>query len=198
MLDWFDTQDPRELFVLALGIVVVLVVAIIVLPTSEDGRTDARPNPPPLVEERPTSVEHTNRQGGYGFDYPARWDAMKSGTLSRLESPNGRIIMTFEVGAPGTLNASDRMVESLGGNVTIHELIGTQRERIAGAPSLLASGIGEDETGKRIRFLAISVRGQLHTYEISIVVPVGSEPRRLLPRLEEIVSSFEILGPSLF
>lgn len=197
--DWFELQDPPELFLLAFGLVVVLVAFIFVLLPSEDTPTSAASRIQPSAEERPMLVAYTNRQGGYGFEYPLNWETSKAGTLSRLESPSGRIVMTFQTSAPGTLGAaSDRLVRSLDGNATTRQLIGTRRERIAGAPSLLVSGIGETERARRIRFLAITVRGQLHNYEIVIVVPVGSDPGRSLPRLEEIVSSFDILNPSLY
>ena len=45
--------------------------------------------------------------------------------------------------------------------------------------------------GRRTR--AIAVRGRSDNYDISIVVPAGSDPARLLPPLEHIVSSFDIL-----
>jgi hypothetical protein len=195
VLDVFYIRDPIILILLLLIGPSIFVVMLI----TEDAPTDARSSTPPIVEERATSVGYTNWEGGYGFDYPSNWEAIEVGTLSRLESPSGRIVMTFQVGAPGTLRAvSDRLVRSLHGNATTRELIGTRWQRIGGAPSLLVSGIGEDETARRIRFLAITVRGQLHNYEITIVVPAASDPGRLLPRLEEIVSSFDILNPSLF
>jgi hypothetical protein len=181
--------------VLALGSGMALIVCLFVLLPSEDSPRDMTLDMdiPSQAEERPALVAYINQKGGYAFDYPSGWAASKVGTLSRIESPSGRVYLTFNVGARAPLNvASSRLVESLYGKDTTRELLGTRRERIAGAPTLLAGGTAEDEGGKRIRFLAISVRGQAHNYEISIVVPAESDARRLLPRLEEIVSSFQI------
>jgi hypothetical protein len=69
-----------------------------------------------------------------------------------------------------------------------------RRERIGGSRSLLVSGIATDESDRSVRFLAISIQGEPRSYAISIVVPRASDPASVLPRLEEIVSSFEILG----
>ncbi len=197
----FDDLDPTELLLLVFGSVGVgvLVASVLFLTAPSDDRptADARMNIPLVEEARPTYVEYTNRQGGYTFEYPTGWDARDEGMLTRVESPNGRILVSFDIGVSGRLEAvAARLVRSLGGPAV--DVIGTRQERIAGSPSLLTGGIGEDETGERIRFLAIAVSGQPLNYEISILVPVRSDPRRLLPRLEEIVSSFEILEPSLF
>jgi hypothetical protein len=195
VLDWFDARDAIQLTLLVFLAASIMIVLLV----TEDAPTDPRSEVLSPVEQPPPLVGYTNRDGGYGFDYPSSWDANSAGTLTRLESPTGRIIVTFDVAAPGTLRAvSHRLVGSLHANAKAHGLIGTRRERIAGAPSLLASGIGEDATGRSIRFVAIVVGGRSDNYEISIVVPAGSDPSRLLPPLEHIVSSFDILDASTF
>jgi hypothetical protein len=84
------------------------------------------------------------------------------------------------------------LIETMPGSAAGRELIGTTRETIAGSPSLLASGTTTDESGRPVRFLAIAVRGDAHNYAITIVVPAGSNPSRVLPRVERLVASFEI------
>jgi hypothetical protein len=44
-----------------------------------------------------------------------------------------------------------------------------------------------------VRFLAITVPWRSGNFAISIRVPATSDPALVLPRLEEIVTSFEIL-----
>jgi len=50
------------------------------------------------------------------------------------------------------------------------------------------------DRGSRMRFLVISIPGERPTYEISIIVPAGLAPTRMLPRVERIVASFAILS----
>ena len=46
-----------------------------------------------------------------------------------------------------------------------------------------------------MRFLAITVQGVPRNYSISVLVPARSDPARVLPTIEAIVSSFQILEP---
>jgi hypothetical protein len=55
------------------------------------------------------------------------------------------------------------------------------------------SGTADDPLGRSIRFLVIAIPGEQPTHAISIVVPAHSAPSRMLPRLERIVASFDIL-----
>ena len=86
-------------------------------------------------------------------------------------------------------------MESLGGYPFTQEHVGTRRDQIAGSPSLLTSGIGEDEIGRPVRYLAVAIRGEPINYGIKILVPAASSPSRLLPILEQIVASFEVVEP---
>lgn len=147
-----------------------------------------------VEQRRQGPIEYVNQARGYGFAYPGTWDRRETERLTRITSPRGGIIVSFGLGSPGNLaTASSRLLRSLTG-LSDQEQIGVRRERIGGSPSLLVSGIATDESGRSVRFLAISIRGEPRSYAISIVVPSGSDPAAVLPRLEEIVSSFEILG----
>lgn len=76
-----------------------------------------------------------------------------------------------------------------------HErLIGSRWELIGGSLSLLVGGTATDTSGRRVRFLQISVGAEPQDYSITIVVPFKSDPEEVLPLVEEIVSSFDTIG----
>ncbi len=72
-------------------------------------------------------------------------------------------------------------------------LIGSRWELIGGSLSLLVGGTTTDESGRRVRFLQISVGAEPQDYSITIVVPFKSDPEEVLPLVEEIVSSFDTI-----
>lgn len=147
-----------------------------------------------VERRRQGPIEYVNQARGYGFAYPRTWDRHETERVTRITSPDGGIIVSFGLGSPGDLaTASSRLLRSLTG-LSDREQIGVRREAIGGFRSLLVSGIATDESGRSVRFLAISIQGESRNYAISIVVPRESDPAEVLPRLEEIVSSFEILG----
>jgi hypothetical protein len=195
VLAFLRDQDPGALFVVTIGLVIVaaapfLVVMIAAPPTPQDDL-------PFGIDEihSPDVRDYTNIPAGYGFSYPSTWELDEGGSSARLESPGGNTVVSFgSLGVTVGLDAAtEGLIEALPGSRTSQELIGTTRERIAGSPSLLTSGTATDRSGRPIRFLAIAVRGDVRTYAITIVVPAGSDPSRVLPRVERVVSSFQIL-----
>lgn len=194
--DLLHDHDPAELFVLTIGLVIVAAAPfMVVMFASPSTSPDDLPVGVDQIQQAPPGVvDYTNIAAGYGFSYPSTWDLNQVGSSARLESPGGDTVVSFRsVAADGLGGASEGVIEAMPGSVTSQELIGTTREQIAGSPSLLTSGTATDELGRPVRFLAIAVRGDVRTYSITIAVPAGSDPSRVLPRVERVVASFEIL-----
>lgn len=194
ILNLVDAHDlTRPIAVLAL--LLVAAGAFVVLATlGEDERRVANADRSPVEERRPSPF--VNRPGGYGISVPETWNVSQDGPLTRVASPNGRVVVTFERGSAGELEeASARLLASLLDAQSDQTLIGRTWERIGGSRSLLVSGTAT-ESGRAVRFLAIAVKAQPRNYAITITVPTASDPATVLPRLERLLSSFEILGSS--
>lgn len=193
VLDWIERHDlPLTLG----GIALIVSAAILVVATFEGPEpTTTESNPPSIGPELVQGpVEYVNRVQGYGFTYPGTWDLREGARFTRIQSPNGRIVVSYRLWASGDLDvASSRLLDSLANAHTELELIGMTRERIGGSPSLIVSGTATNEAGRPVRFLAITIRGEPLNYAISIFVPRRSDPARVLPVIESIVSSFEFL-----
>ena len=144
-------------------------------------------------------MAHVNGTGDYAFTYPLAWDVDEADGVTRVESPAGDIVLSFGPGASGDIaTASGRLVRSIlgvdgGADASERSLTGSTWEQIGGSRSLIVSGTTEDATGRPMRFLAITVRAVPRNYAISVLVPAGSDPTRVLPTVEAIVSSFEVL-----
>jgi hypothetical protein len=193
VLDWIDRHD-LALTVGSIAFVVLSATAVFVTATLGGREPDATDSNLSLVEQEAVQgpVEYVNRAQGYGFIYPGTWDIQEAERFTRIQSPDG-IVVSYRLGAAGDLDVgSSRLLESLADAHPDLELIGTRRERIDGARSLLVSGTATDEAGRSVRFLAITIRAEPRNYAISIFVPGQSDPARVLPRIEEIVSSFEL------
>jgi hypothetical protein len=194
VLDWLDEHDSVRTIVVGLAVLgPVAAIALLVRPDSvPDG-----PEPTRAPEPDRRMVEYVNAAGGYGFVVPSTWTLEEDGPTTRIENPSGRIVVSFGPGSAGTLaEASARLLRSLPVGPSERELIGRRRDRIGGAPSLLVSGTGR--SGDRaVRFLAITVHAGPPTRNLAITisVPARSDPERVLPRLEEIVSSFRVVAP---
>ena len=204
-------RHPAPAFLVALGALLVpatlAVVATSLIDRSEPSTpiasipTGTAPTERPIEEPEEGTVAHVNGSGDYAFAYPSAWEIEETEGVTRLESPNGDIVVSFEPGASGDIaRASGRLVRSIlgveGSDLLAGQaLTGSTWERIDGSRSFVVSGVTEDPTGRSMRFLAITVRAVSRNYAISVLVPAGSDPTRVLPTLEAIVSSFDVLDP---
>jgi hypothetical protein len=192
-LDWIEAHDlPLTLG----GIALIVSAAILVVATFESPEPNTTvSNPPSIGEEFVRGpVEYENRVQGFGFTYPRTWDLREGARFTRIQSPNGHIVASYRLWESGDLDvASSRLLDSIADAHPRLELIGMTRERIAGSRSIIVSGTATNEAGRPVRFLAITIRGEPLNYAISIFVPRRSDPARVLPRIESIVSSFELL-----
>jgi hypothetical protein len=139
-------------------------------------------------------VRYLDLSRGFALTYPGTWTVREEGPM-RLESPGGRISMSFGVAPSGDLAAA------AAGSLRLLPFISDPRsdsmthEQIAGARSLLVSGSASDDGRGQVRFLAIAVPDSRRTFVISVAVPARSDPTQVLPIVEDVVASFEILEP---
>lgn len=201
-----DREQTYALALIMVGIVLVTVATVAILiedAARRDARESARMLEPPAgtTPDRSGSpadlgvAEYVNGTHDYGFEYPASWTVHENARITSLENPNGRIRVRFGIGPSsdqGTTRA--RLIHSLSNVTSDRDVIGMTREKIDGSRSLLVSGTAIDDGGRRVRFLSITVRGQPKNYAISILVPRRSDPATVLPQIEEIVSSFDVLA----
>jgi hypothetical protein len=166
---------------------------------SEPGIAHApAPGLPPLSAQR-GPVVHTNLLGGYAFTYPRTWTVEEEGAETELASPDRETVVSFGSGetlqvgdGEGEHPADQDLLRSLG-SIVQPSVLGTAWQQVDGRRSVLVSGTADDPVGRSIRFLVIAIPGERPTHAISIVVPAQSSPSQMLPRLERIVASFDIL-----
>jgi hypothetical protein len=139
-------------------------------------------------------VEHVNGGGGFRFIYPQAWGVRDKGRTTRVTSPDGTIDLSFGPLPEGERGVSPNSIRPIDPELTRPRVIGSRWELIGGSLSLLVGGTATEASGGRVRFLEISVGAEPHDYAITIIVPFASDPAKVLPRVEAIVSSFEALG----
>jgi hypothetical protein len=187
-IEWFNDGD-RFGKALVLLTVLLAVGFLALTPRSTTHAPFLRPSEGPIQAGSP-QIPSQNRDGGYRFSYPSTWNLREEGARSRVESPSGDVVLSFGVSfTDGLGDVTTRMVRALPGS---HHEIGTNRQRIAGAPAFLRSGITRNESKGLIRYLAIAIDGGSRRYTILITVPASGDPEELLSTVERIVASFGI------
>jgi hypothetical protein len=140
------------------------------------------------------SARHTNEAAGYSFLRPGGWEVSESGTVTELVGPDHDVTVSFGLGPAGSLQGSSTAFATLIEDRYDHaELVGPQRETIAGHPAVLVGGSAVNDAGLPIRILAITLRVEDENYAISVFVSDASDPVRILPVVEDILASFDVV-----
>jgi hypothetical protein len=181
------TVRARLIVGLLLG---MLVVATAIGGTLLIGGADDAPSPAATTAV-PLKYRFENEAGGYSFGYPKGWEVRADGTATTLTNPDGDVIVTFGLGPAGRLPvAAQRLADALSAAYTDIEDLGTQEQTVAGQPALMVGGVGTNEHGVRVRFLAITVATPEGNRSISVFTPEGSSPSEVLPPVQRVVASF--------
>jgi hypothetical protein len=135
---------------------------------------------------------HVNEAAGYLFSYPDGWDLSTSGTTTVVLSPDGEVMISFDVAPPGRLSrVSDRIVRDLTASHDNVRLVSDEVQQTPqGERSIVIGGEATDATGSPITFLAITIRGDDQNRAILVRFGAGSDPVHALPEIEEIIASF--------
>lgn len=182
-------------------LLVCLIVTVVMFVVAESvdrptDFTDEAPNAEPAARRL---IEYVSSAGGYRFIYPRTWDLRDEGELTRVTSLDGTIHLSFGPRPSGEHGlSSSPLLGPFDPELSHERVIGSRWERIGGSRSLLIGGTATEATGRRVRFLDISVGAEPQDYAITIVVPFRSDPEEVLPKVEKIVSSFEIIGVEEF
>jgi hypothetical protein len=136
-----------------------------------------------------------NASGGYAISYPPAWDLSRSGTATSLVSPDGSVVVSVGRGPKGSAKqAAEGLVMEIRKTYRGTRVLGSQPQRIGGAPALAISGTGRNEAGVGIRFVAIAVQGpDAATFTITAFTLLNADAHRVVPVLSEIVDSFRPL-----
>lgn len=151
-------------------------------------------SPSPAEGQLPDVNVHVNEQARYLFSYPSAWKVIQIEGTDRLVAPAGDIEIVFGVAPSGSLEtASERVVEQTTRSYANVELIeGPVETTPQGLPSLVVGVNGIGPGGEPVRFLVITVQGPDGNRTITVSFSPDADPRRALPVIQQVVSSFRV------
>jgi hypothetical protein len=143
------------------------------------------------------SEEVVNTEGGYSITVPDGWSSTQDGRTTTVTSADGETLITFGLGRTGPLPvAATLFYQEVAGNYDKVEVFAPDAMRVDSRNALAYGGVGDNDKGVRIRFVAISVENQPTNYGIVVFTAANSDPATTLPVTNQIVESFRTLPPS--
>jgi hypothetical protein len=145
---------------------------------------------------QPVSV-HTRTVTGKGFSIGAPASmrvTRKHGTVT-LSDKRHSLVVTVGRATAGPLRHTARgFVRSLRDGYRRVRVLGHQSQRVDGRPALATYGHAVNAHGARIRFVTVTVRARPRDYAITAFTAYGSDPTRVLPKVNAIASTFRVGG----
>lgn len=151
-----------------------------------------RPNDPGATQ--PVSV-HTRTVTGKGFSIgvPASMQVTRKHDTVTLSDKGHSLVVTVGRTVAGPLHHAARVfVRSLHDGYRRVRVLGHQPQRIDGRRALATYGHAVNAHGTRIRFVTVTVRHRPRDYAITAFTAYGSDPTRVLPKVNAIASTFRV------
>jgi hypothetical protein len=135
---------------------------------------------------------HVNDEAGYLFSYPDDWELSSAGPVDELTDASGDVVMSFDLIPRGSLrHAMEHVVAVLRARYSDLQVVSDRLEPSEqGRPSSVLGATATDDGGGLIRLMVVTVRGPDQNRSITVRFSPGSDPRRALPDIQQIVGSF--------
>lgn len=138
--------------------------------------------------------EVVNNAGRYRFEAPEGWSTTQQGRTTTVTSPDQATVVTLGVGRVGTLPvAGTAFFQEVARNYKNVEVIPPDAKDVGKLPALVYGGVGINAENTKIRFLAITIKGNSSNYSIAVFTAAGSDPQAVLPPVNQLVDTFRAL-----
>lgn len=141
--------------------------------------------------------EVVNTAGGYRFEAPEGWSTTQEGRTTTVTSPDNATVVTFGLGRAGSLPVAGTVFfQQVAGNYRDVKVLPPDAKQVGPLPALAYGGIGINAKDARVRFLAITVQNESTNYGITVFTAADSDPKTVLPQVNRLVDTFQVLPRS--
>jgi hypothetical protein len=115
----------------------------------------------------------------------------------RLTASDRSVVVTIGPGGTGRLAAaSTRLVRTVSRSYTAVRVLGHRHDRVDGRAALTTYGLVRTSRQVPLRFLVLVVTAKPQNYALTTFAAAGSDPRRVLPLVDQVAGSMHVLPPT--
>ena len=171
----------------AAGVVALLAAAYFGYLTLRGRHADPGATQPVSVHTRTVTAK------GFSIGVPASMRVTRKLGAVTLSDKGRSLVVTVGSTTAGPLRHAARdFVRSLRDGYHRVRVLGHQPQQVDGRPALATYGHAVNSHGARIRFVTVTVRAQPRDYAITAFTAYGSDPTRVLPKVNAIASTFRV------
>lgn len=185
-------RDRRLVVLAAVGVLALVAGGVLAWLTFRgDEEQTARAQASPSLQTRPL----VSRKGGFSLRVPEGLRAKRNGRVVRLTSSDHELIVSVGPVSGGQLRAASRAFErQLRATYRGVNVLGRRSDRVDERAALTTYGRARGTGKVRLRFVVVHVKARPSNYAITVFTAAGSDPRRVLPVVNEVAGSFHVLG----
>lgn len=116
----------------------------------------------------------------------------RHGTLSLTDGRHSLVVTVGPTTAGPLRRAARDFGRSLRDGYRRVRVLGHQPQQVDGRPALATYGQAVNAHGTRIRFVTVTVRARPRDFAITAFTAYGSDPTRVLPKVNAIASTFRV------
>jgi hypothetical protein len=185
-------RDRWLTVLVAVGVVALLAGTALGITALRSDDADEAPAAAPRKAALTKRVE--SAKGGFVLRAPTAMRVKREGRVVRLTSRDRALVVTVGPGEPGTLPAaSKQLVGRIRSSYSSVQVIGRRNETVDKRTALTT--YGRATSGKvKLRFAVLVVKARPRNYAITTFTAAGSDPKTVLPAVNQVVGSFHVLA----
>ncbi len=164
------------------------------LPVNDDANQQDQEEQPPLDVALQTKVNH---KAHYSFGYPRRWKAATEGTLSRITSPDRKVVISVGLAPAGDISrASSNFLRLLQGSYDRLRVREQEDVVVRQSPAVRLAGTAVNQHNVSLKFEAVTLGAGSRNFTIAAFYDPRTKVRRVGRMVDAVVSSFRLIAPA--
>lgn len=185
-------RDLKTVTLVVVGVLALAAAGWFGYLTLRGGADDGTaPAASPLATHRVVS-----KAGGFSLRVPKDLTVTRASRSVRLTSRGKDLVVSVgPIGGGRLRHATSAFLDTVRSGYARTTVLGHRKERVDGRKARTTYGqVRAKAGGPRLRFVVVTVAARPHNYAVTAFTAYGSDPARVLPRVDAIVSSFHVLG----
>lgn len=142
----------------------------------------------------PRTHRFVSTSGGFAVRVPDGMTSTRQGDSVRFGTRDHRVVMTVGPVAGSSVTAvTARLVQQVRTSYAGVKVLGHRRDRVAGRAARTTYGTARNAR-LPLRFVLLVVPGKPRPFAISAFTAAGSDPRTVLPLVDQVAGSFRVLA----
>lgn len=140
---------------------------------------------------------HVNKKAHYSFGYPPGWQVVSDGSLSRITSPDRKVVISLGVAASGSVEtATSKLLSLLRQNYSPFRVKQRRTITVKEASGVRVAGSAENQHGLSLQFVTVTLAQKSRNFTIAAFYDPSTKTPEVGAVVDAIIESFRTIKPA--